>query len=188
MCRSPYCGVRAKTTDPRIARDSLLVQPSSAAVNSHRADGTTGQRGTAADNNSTAQGRPAPEGGTNTESACEGYAAIAGQVLTSQFQSRASYAECQADVQSYLKPLCATAKSTSRCPLWVKSGHGNFTPKNRHSLPRSARPLCAKSRHSAVRRKTSLSDLVGVTYSALMPAAVMIGHHFAMSALCNAPS
>src|SRR6516165_10707965 len=116
MCRSPYCGVRAKTTHPRIARDSLLVRPSSAAVNSHRADGTTGQRGIAADNNSTAQGRPALEGGTDTESACEGYAAIAGQVLTSQFQSRASYAESQADVQSYLKPLCATAKSTSRCP------------------------------------------------------------------------
>src|SRR5215472_9069769 len=110
MCRSPYCGVRAKTTHPRIARDSLLVRPSSAAVNSHRADGTTGQRGIAADNNSTAQGRPALEGGTDTESACEGYAAIAGQVLTSQFQSRASYAESQADVQSYLKPLCATAK------------------------------------------------------------------------------
>src|SRR6516225_9801860 len=107
MCRSPYCGVRAKTTHPRIARDSLLVQPNSAAVNSHRADGTTGQRGIAADNNSTAQGRPALEGGTDTESACEGYAAIAGQVLTSQFQSRASYAESQADVQSYLEPLSA---------------------------------------------------------------------------------
>src|SRR5215470_17218287 len=89
MCRSPYCGVRAKTTHPRIARDSLLVRPSSAAVNSHRADGTTGQRGIAADNNSTAQARPALEGGTDTESACEGYAAIAGQVLTSQFQPRA---------------------------------------------------------------------------------------------------
>src|SRR6516162_1473128 len=88
MCRSPCCGVRAKTTDRRIARDSSLVRPSLAAVNSHRADGMTGQRGTAADNNSTAQERPALEGGTDTESACGGYAAIAGQVLKSQFRSR----------------------------------------------------------------------------------------------------
>src|SRR5262249_53818361 len=123
MCRSPYCGVRAKTTDPRIARDSLLVRPSSAAVNSHRADGTTGQRGTAAGNNSTTQGRPALEGGTDTESACEGYAAIAGQVLKSQFQSRAPVTRNLKPMSRVLKPLCATAKSTSRCPLWVKSGH-----------------------------------------------------------------
>src|SRR5262249_17891027 len=89
MCRSPYCGVRAKTTDPRIARDNLLVRPSSAAVNLHRADGTTGQRGTAADNNSTAQGGQAMEGGTARESSCKGCAALGGKELKSHFHPRA---------------------------------------------------------------------------------------------------
>src|SRR5262249_12693648 len=91
MCRSPYCGVRAKTTDPRIARDSLLGRPSSAAVNSHLTDGTSGEQGRATDNNARAQGRPGLEEVTDRESACEGYAAIAGQVLKSQFQSRAPF-------------------------------------------------------------------------------------------------
>jgi len=36
-------------------------------------------------------------------------------------------------------------------------GYVRFTPKSGHSLPRPACPLCAKSGHSAVRRKTSHS-------------------------------
>ena len=115
MCRSPCYGVRAKTTDRRIARDSSLVRPSSATVNSRRADGTTGQRGTAAGNNSTAQGRPAREEGTDRESACGGYAAIA--------SSSAITAGICGQWNGVQRSVCTAAILSRSCPLWVKSGH-----------------------------------------------------------------
>jgi hypothetical protein len=45
----------------------------------------------------------------------------------------------------------------SKADIHPHSADVRFPPKSRHSLPRPARPLCAKSRHSALRKASRYS-------------------------------
>jgi hypothetical protein len=102
----------------------------------------TSQRGTAADSSSTGLAQPALEERTDTESICGRYAAVAGQVLKSEYLSRLTHMLGAASrVDPYhifeLKPLCALRTESSMIVNGRPDHFAVMMSRGRHHLQRS---------------------------------------------------